>query len=52
MEVSTMRLMKLAELVKEILHEAGVSEKKTSDTWQVERAREILLASGRLVRCE
>lgn len=52
MEVSTMRLKQLAELVQEILREAEASKKKTNDAWQVARAREILLASGRLVEYE
>ena len=49
MEVNRMQMEKLARLVGEILREADASEKRRNEPWMVEHAREILLASGRLV---
>jgi len=49
MEVDTMRLKELLKLVKTIVHEAeAAATKKADNVWFVDRAREVLQASGRI----
>jgi hypothetical protein len=49
MEEDTMRLKELLKLVKTIVHEAEAASKKKADNlWLVDRAREVLMVSGRI----